>query len=96
MECEEHTEPITSRSVERVSEGQTAPRTAITQPCAGSGTPSVVSAVQVTRRKFRYPDLGAASSSGSHGSFLPTEGGSNEGVCADGSHYREDDQRSEL
>ena len=95
-ECEEHTEPITSESVGRVSERQTVPSTAITQPCAGSGTPSVVSAVQVTRRKFRYPDRGAALSSGSHRSFLPTEGVSKEGGCADGSNNRADDQRSKL
>ena len=88
MESEEHTEPITSRSVERVSEGQTAPSTAITQPCAGSGTPSVVSAVHATRRKFRYPDLGAASSSASQRSCLPTEGASNKGGCAQRSQYR--------
>lgn len=93
----EHTELNIPRVAEKVSAGQTEPCTESTQPCLGSGTPPVVSVVQPTRRKFRFPNVGAASSSGGHRSFLPTDGVFvRKADEPERSHYREDDQRSEL
>ena len=79
-------EPVTCEGVSDTTSNQ--------QSASSESAPAVV--VQPARRGFRYPLRGAATGSSSHRSFLPKGVFGKEGGCADGSHYREDDQRSDL
>ena len=93
----EHTEPSEEVSMQLGScEG--VPDTTTNQLGTVPEPPPVTLTVQKTRRGFRYPIRGAAaSSSGDHQSFLPTDGVFvRKAGESERSHNREDDQRSEL
>ena len=81
------------------SEGLVPDTASVQSVTTGASTlsPPVALAVQKTVRKFRYPVRGAATSSGDRQSFLPTDGVFvRKAGESESSHYREDDQRSEL